>query len=209
MTAEATAKIYLATPRQFELSRFLPVLERTLDAAPVACLRLSLDSGDESELARAADAIRAIAHTRDVPLVIDRHWRMVGPHGLDGAHLLDTRPLREVRRALGQDSILGASCGASRHAGITAAEIGVDYVAFGPVGDGGLLGDGSRAELDLFAWWADVIEVPVVAEGGLTPDLLADLRTVADFVCLGDEIWLHPEGPEAALADAAAVLDAG
>ena len=44
-----------------------------------------------------------------------------------------------------------------------------------------------------------MIEVPVVAEGGLTLDLAADLAGIADFIALGDEIWNAPEGPVAAL----------
>ena len=86
-------------------------------------------------------------------------------------HLSDgARQVRAVRKALGADAIVGAFAHASRHDGLTAGEIGADYVSFGPVGATGL-GDGSTAPLDLFEWWSEMIEVPVVAEGGLTPDL--------------------------------------
>ena len=82
---------------------------------------------------------------------------------------------------------------------MTAAEIGADYVSFGPVGASGL-GDGTVAPLDLFDWWSEMIEVPVVAEGGMTPDLAAALAPHVDFLALGDELWTHSEGPAAALA---------
>ena len=59
-------------------------------------------------------------------------------------HLGDgARQVRAVRKALGADAIVGAFARASRHEGMTAAEIGADYVSFGPVGDTGL-GDGAR-----------------------------------------------------------------
>jgi thiamine-phosphate pyrophosphorylase len=45
-----------------------------------------------------------------------------------------------------------------------------------------------------------MIEVPVVAEGGLTPALARALAGTADFLALGDELWSAPEGPAAALA---------
>ena len=51
-----------------------------------------------------------------------------------------------------------------------------------------------------------MIEVPVVAEGGLTPELAADLAGAADFLALGDELWTAPEGPKSALAALAARL---
>ena len=44
-----------------------------------------------------------------------------------------------------------------------------------------------------------MIEVPVVAEGALTPELVAELAPVADFLAIGDEIW-RAEDPVAALA---------
>jgi len=34
-----------------------------------------------------------------------------------------------------------------------------------------------------------MIEVPVVAEGGLTPELIGDLAPCTDFFGIGDEIW--------------------
>ena len=110
-----------------------------------------------------------------MPLVVADHFRLAPRLGLDGVHLTDgARQVRAARKALGADAIVGAFARASRHDGMTAAEIGADYVSFGPVGATGL-GDGSVAPLDLFAWWSEMIEVPVVAEGGLTPALAADL----------------------------------
>jgi thiamine-phosphate pyrophosphorylase len=119
-------------------------------------------------VARAADACREIAHARDVPLVIEKHAGLVERLGLDGVHLTDAaRSVRATRKALGPDRVVGAACGASRHDGMAAGENGADYIAFSPVGDMGL-GDGIRAGRDLFAWWSEMIELPVVAEGGLT-----------------------------------------
>ncbi|WP_372605576.1 thiamine phosphate synthase, partial [Actibacterium sp.] len=67
-------------------------------------------------------------------------------------------------------------------------ESGADYVSFGPIGDSNL-GDGTRAEFDLFDWWSKVIEVPVVAEGALTADLIRQFTPVTDFFGIGEEIW--------------------
>ena len=40
-----------------------------------------------------------------------------------------------------------------------------------------------------------MIEVPVVAEGGITPEVAAALAGAVDFVALGDELWSAPDGP--------------
>lgn len=198
-------QIYLVTPAAFDLDAFPDRLAAVLDAADVACLRLSLASRDEDAVARAADALRALAHARDIPLVIERHVKLVTRLGLDGVHLTDgARSIRTVRKDLGADAIIGAACGTTRHEGINAAEAGADYVSFGPVGET-TLGDGNRAEADLFQWWSEMIEVPVVAEGALTPALVAQLAPVTDFFAFGDEVW-GADDPAAALRALAAAM---
>ena len=53
-------------------------------------------------------------------------------------------------------------------------------------------------DLDLFAWWSEMIEVPVVAEGGLTVELVRQLAPVTDFLAIGAEI-LASDPPLAAM----------
>lgn len=198
-------RLYLLTPPVFgpELPDRVAAL---LDGFDVACLRLALAAASEEEIARAADALRPVAHARDVPLVVADHRRLVPRLGLDGVHLGDgSRQVRAVRQALGKDAIVGAHARASRHEGMTAGELGADYVSFGPVGASGL-GDGTVAPLELFAWWSEMIEVPVVAEGGVTPALAGELAGIVDFIAVGPEIWAAPEGEGAALAAIAARL---
>ncbi|SLN18884.1 thiamine-phosphate pyrophosphorylase [Pseudoruegeria aquimaris] len=191
-------QIYLITPPEIELSTFPDALAGVLDAEEIACVRLALATKDEDRLARAADAVREVCHARDIALVIESHVMLVERLGLDGVHLVDGgRSLRKVRKALGGDAIVGAYCGASRHDGLVAGEAGADYVAFGPVGTTPL-GDGTIAEAELFQWWSEMIEVPVVAEGALTEDLVRKLAPITDFFGIGEEIW-RSDSPAAAL----------
>jgi thiamine-phosphate pyrophosphorylase len=186
-------QIYLITPPDLDLAAFPDRLAAVLDSTEIACIRLSLAAKDEDRIARIADALRGVAHARDVALVIETHVLMVERLGLDGVHLTDgARSIRKVRKDLGSDAIIGAFCGVTRHDGISAAEAGADYVAFGPVGNTPL-GDGSMADAELFQWWSDMIEVPVVAEGALTAELVAKLGPVTDFFGLGAEIWAHDD----------------
>ena len=46
-----------------------------------------------------------------------------------------------------------------------------------------------QVDYDLFAFWSEAIEVPVVAEGALTEALIAQFGPVTDFFGVGDEIW--------------------
>ena len=193
-------QIYLITPSELDLSSFPATLATCLDAHEIACVRLSLATKDEDRIAKAADALRDVTHARDVALVIDSHIQLVERLGLDGVHLTDAaRSVRQTRKDLGEDAIVGAFCGNSSHDGMTAGELGADYVSFGPVGQTSL-GNGQQAELDLFQWWSQMIEVPVVAEGALDADLIRAIAPHTDFFGIGDEIWSAPD-PQAALAE--------
>jgi len=191
-------QITLITPTVLDLQIFPDQLAAVLDSADVACVRLSLAARDQDMIARAADACRLVAHARDVAIVIDTHLLLVERLGLDGVHLPDgARSVRRARKDLGSEAIIGAFGGVTRHEGISAAEAGADYVAFGPVG-ANPLGDGSQAPFDLFAWWSEMIEVPVIAEGALTVELVERLGPVTDFFGVGEEIWATDD-PAAAL----------
>ena len=197
MTEDAP-QLYLIAPALIPASELGPRLSAVLDAHPVACLRLP-GAGDETELGRIADLARDIAHARDVAVVIEDHVALALRHGLDGVHLTNgARPVRHARKELGADAIVGAFCGGSRHEGMNAGEAGADYVSFGPCGPTAL-GLGEPADLDLFQWWSEMIEVPVVAEGALDAALVRQLWTVADFIAIGPEIW-SDEDPAAALS---------
>ena len=203
--SEDKPQLYLVSPPQFDLTTFPDLLARVLDAHEVACLRLDLATRDEDRLLRAADALRAISEPRDVALVVTDHFRIAQRTGIDGVHLSDgPRNIRKARADLGPDAIVGAFCGTSRHDGMTAGEMGADYAAFGPVG-ATTLGDGSRVDRDLFEWWSEMIELPVVAEGNLDEKLIASLSPVTDFVALGEEVWAA-EDPSARLVELLAAL---
>ena len=197
MSQTERPQIYLISPPEFDLDLFPDRLAAVLDGIDVACVRLALASRDEDRVARAADALRQVAHARDVALVIESHLLLVARHGLDGVHLTDgARTVRHARKELGGDAIVGAFCRTSRHDGMNAGEAGADYVAFGPLGQTPL-GDGTVVDFDLFDFWSEAIEVPVVAEGALTEALVAQFGPVTDFFGVGEEIWRSDDPPAA------------
>ena len=99
MSTEDLPQIYLVTPSVIDLEHYPDQLARVLDSVEVACLRLGLASSDEDHIARTADALRDVAHARDIMLVIERHALLVDRLGLDGVHLMDGgRNLRQLRK---------------------------------------------------------------------------------------------------------------
>lgn len=189
-------QLYLATPLLFEPAPFADRLAEALDAGPVACVRLRLRGASDDELRYAIDALRPVCHSREAPIVLSDAHHLVAETGVDGVHFeRGANAQLAAREALGGDAIIGVSCGASRHQAMLAGERGADYVAFGPAGPVPGATPEGPAERSLFAWWQEMMEPPVVAEGGLTPEIAAALVGAADFVTAGAAIWDHPEGP--------------
>ena len=189
--------IYLITPSEFELRTFSISLERVLDKHNVACVRLEQSTRDEITIGKSADTLREICHSHDIPLIMDTHFMLVEKFGLDGVHLKDgSKTVRNARKVLGKDSIIGAYCSQSKHEGINATEAGADYVSFGPMS--GDLGDGKHADPKLFDWWSEMIEYPIVSETGLTLQLVRRVANNCDFLAFREEIW-EAENPSKAL----------
>lgn len=198
-------QIYLITPSEVDLLTYPDILGACLDATPVACVRLALGARDEEKIARAADTLRPVTEARDVALVIETHAKLVTRLGLDGVHLTDgARSVRAIRKDLGEDAIVGSHCGNSNHDGMTAGELGADYISFGPVAETALGGD-TIADASLFEWWSQMIEVPVVAEGALDDALIAKIAPFTDFFGIGDEIW-GGDDPASRLRDFVAAM---
>ncbi len=183
-------RLYLVTPRQFEPSAFAAALGPVLEAGDVACLRLRLGDGDEAHARKAIAAIKPVSDSAGVALLIEDAPALAAETGADGVHLTRANTdMRPVRDALGPDGVIGVWCEASQHEGLVAGERGADYVSFGPVAGDPALMTGPLAEKDLFDWWQHMIEIPVVAEGGVTPDIAATLVASADFIVLDASIW--------------------
>ena len=92
----------------------------------------------------------------------------------------------------------------SRDDAMAAGEAGADYVMFGePRRDG--YTPPLAETLERTAWWAEIFQTPCVAFAGAL-DAVAPLTAAgADFVALGDAIWLAPSAA-AAMAEAQALV---
>ena len=96
---------------------------------------------------------------------------------------------------VGPNAIVGYSARFSRHAAMTAAEQGADYIVFGRRNP---TPDELIQTLDLIEWWAALMEVPCVALGDITPETCAPFVAAgADFLAVDQAVWGHPDGPAA------------
>ena len=190
-------RLYLVTPATADAG-FADTLARALDAGDVAAVQLRLKEADDDAWRRAIDALRPVAQSRGVAFLLNDRADLVRDTGCDGAHVGQTdMAAPEARKLLG-GLTLGVTCHDSRDLAMEAGEAGADYVAFGAFFPTATKDAPTRAEPELLAWWAELMELPCVAIGGITAANCAPLvQAGANFLAVVGAVWQHPDGPAA------------
>ncbi len=193
----ADCRLYVITPPALHAG-FADLLGEALDAGDVAAVQLRLKDVDDDAIRRAVDLVRPIAHARDVALILNDRPDLAVETGCDGAHVgAEDMGVADARRLLGKLQ-LGVSCYASRDLAMAAGEANADYVAFGAFFPSGTKTTGHQADTDLLGWWSEIMELPVVAIGGISAENCGPLvRAGADFLAVIGAVWEHPDGAAA------------
>ena len=202
-------RLYLITPPALPAD-FETMLAAALDAGDVAALQLRLKDVDDDAVRRAVDLVLPVAHARNVALILNDRPDLAAETGCDGAHVgADDMPLADARRVLGRGLQLGVSCYDSRDLALRAGEANADYVAFGAFFPSGTKATGYQADTDLLSWWSELMELPVVAIGGIGPANCGDLvRAGANFLAVIGAVWGHADGPGAGVRAMVAAIEA-
>ncbi len=193
-------RLYLITPPVLAPAAFRDTLAQALDAGDVAVVQLRLKDWSEDDLRRAIDVLRPVAQSRDVAFLLNDRPDLAAATGCDGAHIgQEDMPIARARAVLG-DLSLGVTCHASRDLAMVAGDAGADYVAFGAFYPSATKAPPAMADPDILTWWSELMELPCVAIGGITPENCAPLiEAGADFLAVSAAVWSHPEGPAAAI----------
>lgn len=209
-------RLYLITPPEIDdVDAFAQTLDDALSGGDVASLQIRLK--DRAGKAAPDEHIRALARKilrpaqdRGVAVLINDRPDLAAELEADGVHIGQTdTPLREARRILGADAIIGVTCHNSRHLALEAGEAGADYVAFGAFFPTDTKTPLAQADPEILTWWQQMIELPCVAIGGITVDNAAAIaRAGADFVAVSAGVWRHPDGPAEAVRRFAEVFEA-
>jgi thiamine-phosphate pyrophosphorylase len=180
------SQLYLSVPAGF--SGAPSIIEEALLAARAPSLLIT----GKAELPHLR-MLRDAAHRQNAAVLIENDYAVAKAEDLDGVHLrVDGSQVREAREVLGPDRIVGADCTLSRHAALTLAEAGADYIAFGRDESGEV---GLDALVEMIGWWSDLLEIPCVAH--LPANATGDewrkvVAAGADFVIPGAGLWDEP-----------------
>jgi thiamine-phosphate pyrophosphorylase len=162
-------------------------LAQALATTDAACVLLCGDGApiDEDHAGRLIDLVQA----GGLACLVDDDADLAERLGADGLHL-DANPATyaAARKLLGESANIGALCGLGRHDAMQMAELGADYVAFGPKAESII--DAIDQYADLIAWWAEIFVVPCVAWNVDTAEQAAKFAALgADFVAPSARIW--------------------
>ena len=198
-----SCRLYLITPPAIEPVAFRDKLAEALDAGDVAAIQLRLKDVDDDAIKRAAEVLLPVADAQGVTFIMNDRPDLAAETGCDGVHIgQQDADYDAARAAVGGDRVVGVTCHDSRHLAMEAGEAGADYVAFGAFFPTTTKQASHQADVELLAWWSEIMLVPVVAIGGITQTNCRPLvEAGADFLAVVSAVWDHPDGPGAAVAE--------
>jgi thiamine-phosphate pyrophosphorylase len=124
-----------------------------------------------AQLLASAAEILPICRAANVPFLINDHPRYCIELNADGVHLgQDDISVASARAQLGPTKIIGASCYNDLELAKQAEQDGASYLAFGAIYSSSTKPNASPASLQTLSAAKEIINLPLVAIGGITPD---------------------------------------
>lgn len=201
------ARLYLITPPSIDdIQAFESQLLHALDGGDIACLQIRMKEQDgvtvdADATRRLSERITEKVQDRDIAVLINDRADLAAELAADGVHIGQSdMSYQEARKWVGPNGIVGVTCHDSRHLAMIAGEQGADYVAFGAFFPTETKKAPTEATPELLTWWQEMMELPCVAIGGITPDNAEALvRAGADFLAVSSGVWNFADGPKAAV----------
>ena len=179
-------RLYFQFPAQ-PSAKLEAQLAQAIATTDAACVLLCGDGTavDEDHAGRLIDLVQASG----LACLIEHDAGLAERLGADGLHIdAESEAYIAARKLLGESANIGALCGLGRHDAMQLAELGADYVAFGPKSESIINAIDQYA--DLIAWWSEIFVVPCVAWNVETAEQAAKFAALgADFVAPSARIW--------------------
>jgi thiamine-phosphate pyrophosphorylase len=192
-------RLYLATPVVDDPTSLIATLPSLLAAADIAAVLVRLKPVDQRTMISRIKALAPPIQNSGAALLLHGQVELVARAGADGAHLTGIEAMQEALASLKPDRIAGVGGLATRHDSMAAGEAGADYVLFGEPDAAG-----QRPSVEAIAerleWWAELFEPPCVGFAASGEEAYEFALAGADFVLVGDFIWVDRRGAAAALS---------
>ncbi|MRW91756.1 thiamine phosphate synthase [Duganella sp. FT80W] len=168
--------LYLVTPNWDDTDHLLVITEQALAAGPIALLQYRHKEAGPQQRHEQAAALQTLCRRHNVPFIINDFVDLCVQLDADGIHLGGTDDeVAEVRAKLGKDKIIGASCYGDLPRALHAQDAGASYVAFGGFYPSRVKKYAVTTPPAILDQANEVIRVPTVVIGGMTPANAAPL----------------------------------
>ncbi len=186
--------LYLVTPNWDDTARLLDLSEQAL-AAGLALLQYRHKDASPALREEQAGALLALCRRYGCPLLINDYPELCRQLDADGVHLGGTdAEVAAIRAMLGPDKIIGASCYGELQRAIDAEAAGASYVAFGGFYPSLVKKYAVTTPPDIVNRARDVVALPRVVIGGMTPANAAPLvGRGAEMVAAISSVYLAPD----------------
>lgn len=194
-------QIYLISPPKIILSEFVVSLKNALSSNLVPVFQLRLKEYSQIDVAKIAKQIQKVCKDYNCQLILNDYPNIALDLELDGVHLGEhDAKIAEVRKQVPDHFTIGASCYNSKHKAMQAGEDGANYLAFGAFFPTTTKQIKYYADVELLQWATELLNLPIVAIGGITASNCANLvANKADFLAVISFVWQHSLGEKEAL----------
>jgi len=189
--------LYAITPDQADDPQLLSLAEAALEAGATLLQYRDKISPPAQRVVRAR-ALRALCHQYQARLIVNDDLVLAVACGADGVHLGGTDgSIRDARRLLPPDMIIGASCYNELGLAEKALADGASYVAFGACFDSPTKPAARRVSIEQLAAFREALgpDVAICGIGGITLGNVAQLEGKVDAVALISELFGSPHKP--------------
>lgn len=191
--------LYLVVDTTIPEDRLLSTVELCLEGG-VDILQLWGEKKNSSALPRIGEKILALAHRYGSLCLVGDDIELCRQLGADGMHFdgYANPPVTpsELRRRLGNDVIVGVTCGNSVEKMRWAEEHGADYISFCAVFPTSSVDSCEIVPLEMIRTAKQILTIPVFASGGITVENVEEvLAAGADGVAVVSAL-LHAANPK-------------
>lgn len=194
--------LYLITGRAETLGRNLELVVEEALHGGIRAVQLRDKESSSKELYETAHELRHLTSRYGARLFINDRIDVALAVDADGVHIgAQSLPIYKARKLLGEGKLIGVSCHNQVQA-ITAQEMGADFITFGPVYyTASKAAYGEPVGLEALRRITEMLEIPVFALGGITPDRVAEVLSCrVRGVALISAVLSAPKPCEAARA---------
>lgn len=176
MKPEIDYTLYLCTDRERMTTDTIEEAVELAIQGGVTVVQLREKDCTSKEFYQLAKDVKEITDAYEIPLLINDRLDIALAVGADGVHLGQSDlPIRVARDILGSDKIVGATANTLERAE-EAWKAGADYLGVGDVFGTTTKADTKRVTLEELKAIKELVEIPVVAIGGINAENIASLR---------------------------------